>query len=211
MPEPARFTFDLDLGSRDEVNITLSVPEFEAQLAAARAEGRASGFAEGEQSALVRAAETLAGEAHTIATHAGTLLGQIDAERGAMTADAVQLASTIARKLAHRLIAQFPLVEIGGLVEDALASLVNAPHLVIRCAPEFADDVRDVASAAIATSSFTGRLVVLGDPALGVGDARIEWADGGVTRDSARLDAELDTRLAEFLSAHSPAPTPKEA
>ena len=38
---------------------------------------------------------------------------------------------------------------------------------------------------------FEGRLVVLGEPDLAPGDARMEWADGGVVRDRARIEAAV--------------------
>ncbi len=36
---------------------------------------------------------------------------------------------------------------------------------------------------------FEGRLVVLAEPEIALGDCRIEWADGGVVRDAAKTDA----------------------
>jgi flagellar assembly protein FliH len=75
------------------------------------------------------------------------------------------------------------------------------PHLVIRCDPALAEAVRDLATARMTTSGFTGRLVVLGDPDIAVGDARIEWADGGVVRDIRKLSAEIDARITEYFAA----------
>ena len=46
---------------------------------------------------------------------------------------------------------------------------------------------------------YEGRLVVLGDPDLALGDARIEWADGGVVRERARIEAEIDAAVAAHL------------
>jgi flagellar assembly protein FliH len=51
------------------------------------------------------------------------------------------------------------------------------------------------------TSGFTGRLVVIGDPDLGLTDCRIEWADGGVVRNVSELSAQIDERIAAFLLA----------
>ena len=39
--------------------------------------------------------------------------------------------------------------------------------------------------------SFEGRLVVLAEPDIALGDCRIEWADGGINRDSAAADAAI--------------------
>jgi len=62
--------------------------------------------------------------------------------------------------------------------------------------------VREIATARISTSGFTGRLVVLGDPDHSAGDARLEWVDGGVARDRAALEAEIDRRVATYIAAH---------
>ena len=93
----------------------------------------------------------------------------------------------IARKLAAQPRRREPTAEIEALVAECLASLDGVPHLVIRCDPELADAVRDIAEARMTTSGFTGRLVVMGDPEIALGDGRIEWADGGLVRDSAAI------------------------
>ena len=52
-----------------------------------------------------------------------------------------------------------------------MATLDGVPHLVIRCDPSLAEAVRDLATGRMTTSGFSGRLVVLGDPDIAVGDA----------------------------------------
>jgi flagellar assembly protein FliH len=64
-----------------------------------------------------------------------------------------------------------------------------------------ADRVRDIATGKISHSGFTGRLVVLGDPDIAIGDARLEWADGGVVRDIRQLSADIDARITEYFAA----------
>ncbi len=36
---------------------------------------------------------------------------------------------------------------------------------------------------------FEGRIVVLGEPDIALGDARLEWADGGIVRERRRFEA----------------------
>jgi flagellar assembly protein FliH len=81
----------------------------------------------------------------------------------------------------------------------------------VRCHPDIADAVRERALARIANSGFTGRLVVLGDPELTIGDGRIEWADGGVVRDTAALAAGIEQRIVQFIAARRPNLTPPTA
>lgn len=207
---PAKFRFDLDLGHREERNSVITESALAAIVSTARAEGYSDGLAEGQRAAVVRAAERLAQAAEQLADHAGAVSAAIDDHRQATVQDAVGLAAAIGKKLAGALLATQPAVEIEALITECLASLDRVPHLVIRCAPELADAVRDIAMARIATSGFTGRLVVLGDPDRAAGDARIEWADGGIARDRAALEAEVDRRIHNFIAAQNPLASPAE-
>lgn len=198
---PAKFRFDLDLGHREERNAVLTDSAIAALVANAREDGRREGIAEGERAAAVRAAQSIAKSAQSLADHTAALNAALDDTRHATLAEAVSLAAAIGRKLAHHLLLREPTAEIEALVTECLASLDGVPHLVIRCNPELADAVRDIATTRIATSGFSGRLVVLGDPDIRMGDARIEWADGGVVRDSAMLEAEIDARISKFVAA----------
>jgi flagellar assembly protein FliH len=130
------------------------------------------------------------------------MAAEIDDARKLTLAEAVDLAATVARKLAGVLVARQPLAEIEALIAECLASIDRAPHLVIRCSVELADAVRDAATARVQTSGFTGRLVVMGDPEIAPGDCRIEWVDGGLVRDQAALMKEIDDRIAAYLAAH---------
>ena len=45
--------------------------------------------------------------------------------------------------------------------------------------------------------------MVQSDRASGAGDCRIEWADGGVTRDACRDDVAIDEVVARYVAARS--------
>jgi flagellar assembly protein FliH len=199
--QPVRFTFDIDMAHQNERNSVLSDNAIATLIAEARREGHAAGFAEGEASAVARAEQQLAAAATTLADRAVGLTGLIDDLHRDTIGDAVTLSLALARKLAGRLLAAEPTAEIEALVAECLSSLDGVKHLVIRCEPMLADRVRDIATARIAQSSFSGRLVVLGDPDIAIGDARLEWADGGVVRDIRQLSADIDARIAEYFAA----------
>jgi flagellar assembly protein FliH len=198
---PAKFRFDLDLGHRQERNSVLTDTAMAALVNTARAEGYQDGMAEGQRSAAVKAAERLAQAAERLADHTAALNAALDDSRRATLADAVDLAATIGKKLASALLTEHPTSEIEALIVECLASLDAVPHLVIRCAPDLAEAVREIAQARIATSGFTGRLVVLGDPDQAMGDAKLEWVDGGISRDRSSIEADIDSRIAAYLAA----------
>lgn len=89
------------------------------------------------------------------------------------------------------------------LLAECLPNLAGVPHLVIRCHPDLADAIRDAATAQIASSGFAGRLVVLGEPDIRLGDGRIEWADGGLVRDIAGISHEIDRQISRYLAART--------
>lgn len=198
---PAKFTFDLDLGRRQEKNRLLTESAMAKLVAEARDTGFKEGYAAGEQSVAAKAARQLATAAGELGDRVAAMAAEIDDARKLTLAEAVDLGAAIARKLASALVAQQPMAEIEQLIAECLASIDRAPHLVIRCSADLADAVRDAATARVQTSGFAGRLVVMGDPEIAAGDCRIEWVDGGLVRDQAVLTRDIDDRIAAFLAA----------
>lgn len=198
---PARFTFDLDLGRRPEKARSVAESAVEAMIADARTAAYAEGFSAGEQSIASRTAQQLSQAAAALGDHVASMAAQMDDARRHNLGEAVALATAIARKLAGALLSRQPAEEIEALVVDCMASLEGVPHLVIRCRDELAEAVRTRAQARMQTSGFSGRLVVIGDPDMGLTDCRIEWADGGVARNVGELSVQIDARIAAFLEA----------
>ena len=205
MPEtsaaPARFTFDLDLGRREERNRVVTESAMTQFLADARTAGFAEGFAAGEQGVSAKAARQLATAAGELADRVAATAASLEDTRKTVLAEAVDLAASIAKKLAAGLLQQQPAAEIEALIAECLDSLDSVPHLVIRCHPDLAEAVREIATGRIASSGFAGRLVLMGEPDIASGDCRLEWVDGGLVRDSAAITAAIDEKIAAFLAA----------
>lgn len=200
---PARFTFDLDLRHAEQRARVIDEAALAAMLHDARRQGRDEGFAEGTRSAEARAAGDLAAAAERLAAAVAAAAADLDASRAGIAAEAAGLAAAIGRKLAGHLIVRHPEAEIAALVRECLGSLERAPHLVVRCHPDLADRVREAAEAHVAQSGFAGRLVILGEPDIRLGDGRVEWADGGLVRDVAAISADIDRRIAGWLAANA--------
>jgi len=203
---PAKFTFDLDLGHDPNRATYIS----DAARAALQQESRALGFAEGqaagERSVASSTAQATANAANALADRAAAMLGRIDEARAAAERTAIELAATVGRKLATALVAAQPTAELEALLADSLSSLEGVPHLVIRCTPDLADRLRDAATRRIAASGFAGRLIVIGDPDIALGDGRIEWVDGGLARDMSAIAADIDTLVSNYLAARQASP-----
>lgn len=199
---PARFTFDLDLGKREERNRLLSEAALAAVRHEARMDGFASGYAEGQSGVEAQAAQVLAAAADNLADRAATFAELLDDAKATIRTQAAELAREMAFKLAGQLVTRQPEAELMALLDDCLASLDNVPHLVIRCHPTLAERIREGAETRIASAGFKGRLVVIADPELALSDGRIEWADGGLRRDVATTSAAIDAAIATYLETH---------
>jgi len=214
MAAPARFLFDLDFSRpepsptpaeppRPQIDLDQHLAEMVALEDRVRAEayeeGRQDGFVAGRSDAEARAAERLADEAAALANAARALLGSLDAERLAVERRAVDLAVACARRLAGTLIDREPLAEIRALIADCLGPLRKAPHLVVRLGATDADALKPHVDRFARETGFEGRIVILGEDDIGRGDCRIEWADGGIIRDTARLDAEMGAAIERWF------------
>ncbi|KKC40893.1 hypothetical protein WH87_01630 [Devosia epidermidihirudinis] len=214
MAKPARFTFDLDLGDSPTLAAVPrpSVPEdLVAELVAqAREEAYIEGLAAGERNATANAAQTLASAAAMLATQTGEMAAAFDDAAAQNRREAVELAASIGRKLALHLLARFPTTELDALIGECMQSLAGVPHLVVRCHPDIADGIRDIATAHMHTSGFSGRLVVMGDPDQRLGDGRLEWVDGGLVRDIGSVSQDIDRKISAYLNARSGASNQQE-
>ncbi|WMT86246.1 FliH/SctL family protein [Pelagibacterium sp. 26DY04] len=196
-----KFTFDLDLARKPPANKVLPEDEFNQLLAAAREEGYRQGVAAGQKAVEAQSATALAKSAEKLAVQVAEMVGTIEAYEQRHLAQSVELAASVGRKLAAHLLARQPQAEIAALIGECMASLENAPHLVIRCHPDLCDAVKTIAEERVKVSGFAGRLVVLGDPDIRLGDGRLEWADGGLVRDINAISSEINTRISAYLAA----------
>lgn len=201
MPRAAKpFLFDQDFaGPKPPAASPLSRRQ-EAELAKRDAEAFAHGEAHGRAAAadedaarmaaaLVRLEDALAGE-----------LSRTEQRAAAVEADAVTLAMALADRLAGAALARFPTADIEALAAQCFAEARTAPHVVVRVGEALVEAVQDRLGAIAAERGFAGRLVVLGDPDMPAGDARLEWADGGVVRERAAIAAAIDRALAAHLT-----------
>lgn len=198
---PSKFTFDLDLGVADARSRVLTETRIAEMKKEARAEGYAQGLAEGERSTVAKAAKDLTTAAQQLGQHLARLTQESVTERKTHQGEAVELAAIIGRKLAGQMVDRLPAEELNRLVTDCLSSIEEAPHLVIRCNPQLGDAIKEVAEAQMATSGFSGKLIVMGEPDIPLGDGRIEWVEGGIARDTSALFDEIDANISQFLDA----------
>jgi flagellar assembly protein FliH len=213
MTATAKFFFDQDFGGGG-ARPMIALADHTAKLAQAEQIAFRNGFSEAEARAAAEAKRSLAASLAAAASTLDRLRSDLSTLEARLEAEAVDVAIAVAMKLASTLMAREPLAELTALCSECFRHLVGAPHVVVRVSDVLYDKAREALSDIARDRGFEGRLVVLADPGVAPGDCRIEWADGGIVRDSMTTDAAIAELIARYLGARqtgsAPLPAPPE-
>ena len=198
MAQAKKFLFDTAFAAKAERE-QKPKPQFtEEDLVAARGEGQQAGFQMGRESAL-REVERRAADA--LEAVAAGLVG-IDAAQARavaeLRAEAARVALAIAGRLAPELIARQPLAEVEAVIVECLAQLPTEPRVVVRVAEGLVEALTGRIDELARRVGFSGAVVLLGEPVMAPGDARVEWADGGAERDLGRILRAIEEAVGRY-------------
>ncbi len=166
--------------------------ELEAAQQVARAEGHRAGLAEAQETLAATAAAAL----EQLGKGVSALIAAQEKAVAQMERDAIAALRVVIAKAVPALASAGAVTEIEALAKKYLAEALDEPRIVLRVANDVYEPVRNQIEAMAATTGYPGRIVLLADDALAVGDARLEWADGGAERKLAQLLGEADAAMA---------------
>lgn len=178
----------------------------EEELATAESASFVKGHAEGLDSALQGIEQTTAQALTAIAAQLEAAAGQQAEANERCERQSLQAAVTILRKLFPESARRHALDEVEGTLAACLATLHDEPRVVVRTAADLVDTLSERIDPLAEASGFAGKIALLPDETLSPSDVRVEWADGGVERDTGRLWDEVERILAATLG-DSPAET----
>jgi flagellar assembly protein FliH len=210
MAAKAKYLFDQDFAAvTNPAEKPIAPSEHALLLAEAESKGFRDGFMAAEKEGHSAAARRSAAAFEQIADALDRIArGLADIERQVET-EAIELAGAIARKLAPELVLRQPFAEIAALASKCLRHLAHAPHLVVRVNDALHETAKMELEEIARTCGFDGRLVVVAEPEIALGDCKIEWADGGVVRNTAKTDAVIGSAIRRYLGARQTAAMPE--
>jgi flagellar assembly protein FliH len=204
MRGPAKYLFDVDFSAgakARQAEPTITLAEHATRLAEAEANAYRKGLAEAQTQAQVSLQRMGAAALERVGAELARLHQGLDVVAAGLETEAVEVAVAVAKKLAPELIAREPFVEIAALARDCFRHLIGAPHVVVRVNEALHATAREQIEEVARARGFEGRLVVLGEPETPLGDCRIEWADGGIHRDRAAVEATITEAVARYIRA----------
>jgi len=169
----------------------------EADVAQARSEGFQAGLAQ----ARAEAQDQTGGLVARLLQSIERLASQEHARLDEVEWQAAQVAISAARRLAGAALADKPMAGIENAVRECLGHARLAPHLVVRVNEASVEAVETMLVRLTRETGFAGKLVVLGEPDIGPGDGRIEWADGGFVVDQTKLGLLIDQAVESAFGA----------
>jgi flagellar assembly protein FliH len=202
MSAPVKFLFEDDFAGdarKGARHITPAVHE--AAVAAARAEAYRQGAVAANAKSTADVTSRGAAASERIAAALAEMAQRLGAIEARLEAESVEVAAAVATKLSGALIEAEPFAEVAALAASCFRQLVAAPHVVVRVDEATYETARARLKDIAHMQGFDGRLVVLAEPALAPGDCRIEWADGGMTRDRAATAALIGEAVARYVAA----------
>ena len=208
MAAPAKFMFDTDFAAPNKARERAATEaEIAQKVAAAEARAYRDGFDAGQREAKAESDRRAALALEEIKIAMQGIAARLGNVEGRMETEAVDVAIAVARKLCGELVAAEPLGEIIGLVKDCFSHLVSTPHLVVRINDQLYEGAHERIERLAKQSGFEGRLVILAEPEVATGDCRIEWADGGVVRDRASVEAKISEFVGRYIASRNRAGT----
>jgi flagellar assembly protein FliH len=210
MHAPAKFLFDTDFAGTSDGRPALAATEHAIKLAEAEAVAYRNGFAAATAEAKANTEQRSVEALERIALALDELHRGLSLAEARIETDAIAVAVAVAKKLAPELVAREPMGEISALAANCFRHLVAAPHVVVRVNDALQGAARQQLEEIVRASGLDSRLVVLAEPEIAPGDCRIEWADGGINRDSAAAAEAIDEAVGRYLDARLATATMQE-
>lgn len=200
MTAPSKFMFDIDFAAPKAAN-SVPLADHHVMIEEAESRGYRNGFAEGQREAGNESARRLAIAMEDISRTLDRLSRGLSDVEQRVEAEAIEVAVATGRKLASELVAREPFTEIQALASACFRDLVATPHVVVRLNDALYEEAQKKLADIARQVGFDGRLLVLAEPDIAVGDCRIEWADGGMIRDQATADSLIGETVRRFVEA----------
>lgn len=175
---------------------TFSEEELEQAKHEAHQRGLQEGLQQGKEEAFQSIDQEISQKISALSVKVEALNDQEEARRRLFEREAVSLVLTVCEKLLPEFKKISQGKDLGDFVLSKIAQESEPEKLAIRIHPDQSERLQEIIKEKIPNVELT----VKGDPSLDVDDAVITWADGGVQRKVAQVQAQVMRALQEELA-----------
>ncbi len=196
-------TIDFDAPVVVDTAPTFSETDLEQARADALSLGDARGYARGRTEAERAAQEAVDEKLRILLEGISIALGRLSAgeDRREMEKciDAARLALHVVHKLMPQLATSHGLPEVERVIAAAMDARREEPRLAVTVATDMLEPLKARIDNLAADRGFAGKIIILTDDAMPLGDCRVEWADGGSERILSRLMMQIEGEFSRAL------------
>lgn len=204
------FNFDRDFSKAmqspyidSSARVPVAYAQYVQDVEAARREGFERGILEGRRRQEDAEARRLAEALEMIQAAFGRMAEEIAEAARQSRQEAIEFALIFARKLAGRMIKAAPIEAIEATARAIFQDLRGSAHLAVRVAPDLVDPCKARLMRVLSENGIEIKLFVFPDPEVAIGDCRIEWAEGGIVRERAKLDFLIEKSIDMLIPARA--------
>lgn len=171
--------------------VTLKPDEYDAL----RNEAYESGYAAGKQAGADDHARKLMATMDRVAARLDEAVALAESLRKGQEDDAQSLALAVVRKILPDYAARHGMDEIGAVLSRTLAEMIHEPRIVARTHESQFEEINALIQSIAARKAYGGKIIVLADADVRPNDCRIEWADGGIERNTESTLKDIESIL----------------
>lgn len=208
LKQPARkFLFDVnDFDDKDPVEELAEPPPpppptfSEAELERARRDSLAQGRKEATEESEASRARHVADLLQTISREFSTLFAAEDLRNAQYEAESVRLTLAILQRLFPAMNQKYGLSEIQRVITEILESQREMAVIKLEVQPDYVETIQDHVKRVLKQANISGNCVVTGNQALGPGDCRMTWENGGALRESSAVAEDIERHMQVILA-----------
>ena len=173
----------------------------EAEVAAAREEGRQAGREEAIADMTSALEQQIINTLNGINIKVAQMFAIYAKDTEDHSRDAIAVATVIMRKMFPSLNDQHSMAEIETIIIEALQRTSGAPSLLIKVPQDIVEEIAPKVQEMAALRGREDQIKVMADPEMAQGDLRVEWDGGGILRDTSLLWEQIDGIIERNLGA----------
>lgn len=175
---------------------TFSEAELEQAKRDALTHGRREAAAEAEASRERQIADLL----QTISREFSTLFAAEDLRNARYEAESVRLTLATLQRLFPAMNQKYGLGEIQRVLTEVLESQREQAVIKLEVHPDYVETIQDHVKRVLKQANISGNCQVTGNQAMGAGDCRLSWNNGGALRESTAIAEDIEHHMQVILA-----------
>lgn len=160
----------------------------------------AIGHAAGHEKAMASVENKLAASLDIIVPQIAGMIEIHEKQYKNMLQEAVKIAVTAAKKAIPVISAKHGTEEIEAVVKECMSHISTEPKVMVKTATESVETLKASIEKIVELSAFEGKIAIVSDENMAIGDCAIEWSNGGLEKNFEKLWENIEGIIAKNVA-----------